>query len=111
MCVEEFISKYNFHDSLIDDVTFDVASKQVLMRVNFAYWKQEWYNEDTAETGPLTIIFKGVSQFVCPDDVTWEQISIIQASIEDDSINFTLMNDITDAYLDMIIKCNTITVN
>ena len=111
MNIQEFIIKYNFHDSLIDDVSFDMASKQVVMRVDFAYWKQEWYTEDMTETGTLTIIFDDVCRFACPDDVPWEQISIIQATLEDDTIKFALMNDITDGYLDMCIKCNDIIID
>lgn len=88
MTQQEFITKYNFHDSLIDDVSFDAVSKQVVMRIDFAYWMQEWYTEDMAETDTLTIIFNEVSQFVCPEDVPWEQISIIQASLENDNIKF-----------------------
>lgn len=110
MTQQEFITKYNFHDSLIDDVSFDSVSKQVLMRVDFACWMQKWYTEDMAETDILTIIFNEVSQFVCPKDVPWEQISIIQASLDDDIIKFALMNDITDGYLDVFIKCESISI-
>lgn len=110
MTQQEFITKYNFHDSLIDDVSFDAVSKQVVMRIDFAYWMQEWYTEDMAETDTLTIIFNEVSQFVCPEDVPWEQISIIQASLENDNIKFALMNDITDGYLDIFIKCKSISI-
>ncbi len=110
MTLQEFTTKYNFHDSLIDEVSFDAVSKQVLMRVDFAYWMQEWYTEDLPETDTLTLIFNEVSQFICPDDVPWEQISIIQASLEDDSIKFALMNDITDDYLDVFIKCESISI-
>ena len=110
MTQQEFITNYNFHDSLIDDVSFDAGSKQVVMRIDFAYWMQEWYTEDMAETDALTIIFNEVSQFVCPEDVPWEQISIIQASLENDNIKFALMNDITDGYLDIFIKCKSISI-
>lgn len=111
MTLQEFLTKYNFHDSLIDDVSFDTVSKKVLMRIDFAYWMQEWYTENSAETDTLTIIFNEVSQFICPDDVPWEQISILQASLEEnDTIKFALMNDITDGYLDVFIKCKSIRI-
>ncbi len=110
MTQQDFIAKYNFHDSLIDDISFDKTSDKVMMQVDFAYWMQDWYTEDLAETDALTICFNGVSQFVCPDDVPWEQISIIQASIEDNAIKFALTNDITDVYLDIIIKCKSISI-
>lgn len=111
MTLQEFLTKYNFHDSLIDDVSFDTVSKKVLMRIDFAYWMQEWYTENLAETDTLTIIFNEVSQFICPDDVPWEQISILQANLEgNDTIKFALMNDITDGYLDVFIKCKSISI-
>lgn len=110
MTQQEFITKYNFHDSLINNVSFDNASNKITMQVDFAYWMQEWYTEDMTETDTLTIIFNEVSQFVCPDDVPWEQISIIQASLEDDNIKFALMNDIIDGYLDVLIKCKSISI-
>ena len=110
MTVNEFITKYNLHDSLIDDVSFDAVSKQVLMRIDFAYWMQDWYTEEFAETDILTVSFNGVNQFICPDHVPWDQISIIQASLVDDNIKFALMNDTTDGYLDIIIKCESIDV-
>ena len=110
MTIQEFINKYEFHDSLIDTVAFDGESNKVILHIDFAYWKQEWYIENMPETDKLIVIFDGVCSIVCPNDVSWEQISIIQASLEGDSIKFALMNDITNDYLEIIIKCESVTI-
>lgn len=110
MTTQEFISKYDFHDSLIDEVTFDRENNKVILHADFAYWMQEWYIENMPETDKLIVVFNGVDNFVCPNDVSWEQISIIQASLDGDSIKYVLMNDITDDYLEIIIKCESVTI-
>ncbi len=110
MTLQEFTGKYYLHDSLFDSVTYDIESKSVEMRIDFAYWMQEWYTDDIPETGIITVIFKDVQQFYCPEQVNWEQISIIQTTVEDDSINFSVMNDLTDGYFQIIIKCKSVDV-
>lgn len=110
MTTQEFINKYDFHDSLIDEVTFDKANNKVILHADFAYWRQEWYIENMPETDKLIVVFHGVRNFVCPTDASWEQISIIQASLDSDSVKFALMNDMTDEYLEIIIKCESICI-
>ena len=111
MTIQDFVTKYNLHDSLIDAVLYNGDANTVEMHINFAFWMQEWYTEDMDETGILKVMFNNVNLFDCPNDVPWEQISIIQATVKGDTIKFALMNDITDGYLEIMIKCNSISVN
>ena len=43
MTITEFVSKYNLHDSLINNVSHDISNNKVTIRIDFAYWMQEWY--------------------------------------------------------------------
>lgn len=110
MSIQEFINKYNLHDSLIDTVSYNCDENIVEMHLDFAFWMQEWYSDNMDETGVLKVMFNNVTVFDCPQEAPWEQISIIQASANEDGIKVALMNDITDDYLEINIKCDSITV-
>lgn len=108
MTPETFVNKYNLHDSMIDSVITDGAA--VRMVIDFAFWMQEDYREEHAETGSLAVSFSDVTEYECPDQLPLEEISILNASLQDDGIIFALLNDITDEYYEIRIKARDITV-
>ena len=110
MTLQEFTTKYYLHDSLFEDVIYITDSKKVEMRIDFAYWMQEWYTDDKPETDIITLTFNDVKTFTCPQEILWEQISIIQTSIKSETIIFSVMNDITDEYFDIVVDCKSVDV-
>ena len=104
------IKKYNLHDSFFESVIYSNEKHQVEMNINFAFWMQEWYNNNIPENGIITILFTDVLEYICPSNIDWEQISIIQTTVNNDIIKFSLLNDITNEFLEIIIKCKNVSV-
>ena len=48
--------------------------------------------------------------FRVPEDADWNEISILETSLENGRIKFALMNDMTDDYWELIIESNVIDV-
>ena len=110
MTPETFVNKYNFHDSMINSVTSENKGTVIRMVIDFAFWMQEGYSEEHDETGPLAVSFSDVTDYDCPDQLPLEEISILKVSIQDGSIIFALLNDITDEYYEIRIKAQDIAV-
>lgn len=110
MTVNEFVSKYNFHDSLVESVNYDEKLKKLEMKVDFAFWMQDWYTDNLAETGIIKCCFYNVADVEVPSGINWEQVSIIEVSNQDEEIKFALINDFTDEYLSILIKCELVSV-
>lgn len=110
MKAKEFVDKYYLHDSLISNVSFSKDNAVVSMIIDFAFWMQSWYKEGTEETGLISVTFSSVENYSCPENVDWEQISILQAVESGGVIKFSLMNDMEDSYLEMTIKSDDIVV-
>lgn len=108
MEIAEFATKYNMHDSLIDDLSF---SNNVLnMTIDFAFWMQNWYVPGSPETAPLRLTFKNVSLYQCADDIPLDKVSILDTSFENNIFKFSLINDMTDEYLEIIIVASEVIV-
>ena len=110
MIPEAFVNRYDFHDSIIDSVATESNGTVIRMIIDFAFWMQEDYREEHAETGPLAVSFYGVTEYDCPEQLPLEEISILKASFQDGSIIFALLNDMTDEYYEIRIKAKDITV-
>ncbi len=110
MTPEIFVNKYNLHDSIIDSVATESNGTIIRMVVDLAFWMQEGYKEEHAETGPLAVCFSGVTEYDCPDQLPLEEISILKASLQDSSIIFALLNDVTNEYYEIRITALDITV-
>ena len=110
MTPEAFVNKYNLHDSIIDSIAIENNGVTIRMIIDFAFWMQENYKEGHAETGPLAVSFINVTEYDCPDQLPLEEISILKASLQDNSIVFALLNDITDEYHEIRIAAQEITI-
>ena len=80
------------------------------MVIDFAFWMQEGFTEGQPETGPLEVRFLGVKNCIIPDDIPLDQISILKTSIKDNGVNFAILNDMTDEYLEITIYSSDISV-
>lgn len=109
MTPEMFVNKYNLHDSIIDSVETESNGTVIRMVIDFAFWMQEGYKEEHAETGPLAVCFSGVTEYECTDQLSLEETSILKVFIQDGSIIFALLNDMTDEYYEIRIKAQDIT--
>ena len=110
MKAKEFSDRYYLHDSLMDQVSFAKEEAVVSMTIDLAFWMQSWYEEGMAETGLISVTFRSVEEYSCPENVDWKQISILQAEASDGAISFSLLNDAEDSCFEMRIKSDDIEV-
>ena len=108
MTLEEFVSKYNMHDSLIDSIS--IEDDTIVIVIDFAFWMQEGFNDGQPETGPLEVRFIGVKNYKIPNDIPLDEISILKTSIKDNAVLFAILNDMTDEYLEIAIESSDIIV-
>lgn len=71
---------------------------------------QNGYRESDPETGAIRVTFNDVSNYDVPEDADWNEISILETSLENGRIKFALMNDMTDDYLEIIIESSSVDV-
>ena len=110
MTIEEFVNKYNMHDSLIDSVSINKSDQTIEMIIDFAYWMQNGYKEGMPDTGPLALRFVGVKNYNCPEDLPLDEISIIKTSSDNGNLLFSILNDMTDDYLEIAIEADAVEV-
>ncbi len=110
MTAKDFVKDYIMHDSLIDKVEVLEGGAKIVVSIDFAFWMQSGYNETDPETGTLTVTFNDVSAFYIPKNVDWNEISILETAILGETVVFKLMNDMTDAYLELKICSNDIRI-
>ncbi len=72
---------------------------------------QKNYQPNKPETGLIKVKFSNLKNILVPEDMKLDKISIIQTLIENNSLKFSLMNDITDDYLEIIIDCDNIEIS
>ena len=56
----------------------------------------------------LNVTFHGVTNYVIPENVNWDEISIFEMKMDGGRIKFALMNDMTDDYLEIVINANQV---
>ncbi len=110
MTGSEFVANYIMHDSLIDSVDVQEDGTRVVIIIDFAFWMQNGYRESDPETGAIRVTFNDVSNYDVPEDADWNEISILETSLENGRIKFALMNDMTDDYLEIIIESSSVDV-
>ena len=110
MITTDFAENYIMHDSLIDKVEILENGSTIALWIDFAFWMQNGYNEKDPETGTIKVTFHGVTDSVIPENVNWDEISILEMKLDGDSIVFALINDMTDDYLEIMIRADHVTV-
>lgn len=69
MYIKELLRKYNFHDSLIEDMSF--KNDTLELTINLCNWKQKAYDKQDDEMINISLIFKDIRNFIF--DVTEEK--------------------------------------
>ena len=108
MKINDFVEKYIMHDSLITSITNDKNS--VRMIIDFAFWMQPGFSEGSPETGPLEVDFLNATRFECPENIPLDQVSILKTSCEENTIRFSMLNDITNEYFEIVIEAESVSV-
>lgn len=106
----EFVSRYNLHDSFIETVDSAPTNHTITLRIHFAFWMQEDYQDGSPETGILTVTFHNVHQYQCEGgDPAGAFVGILSAECDGDCITISLLDDETVECFSMMIAADDVT--
>lgn len=108
MNIADFYKKYNFEDSLLENVIYDENEKKVILEVDFCYWQQENYSDEYEETGMIKIIFSNVKEFkFIPYAVNSDEIVNVSLNTNN-CINIEVYNDVLEEYHNILISAESV---
>lgn len=98
MTIQELLRTYDFHDSLLEKITYDKAAKKLILRIDLCNWQQEWYDAKMPETEEILFVFEKVNEVQIPK-VNINSDEIINVSGKENGfgrfgIEFLLFNDV-----------------
>ena len=110
MTINEFVKKYNLHDSLMEDIKYDSNSKTIKFIVDFCYWQQDDYREEMPETGLIIIEFSGnVELSYIPYHINSDEIIRVFLS-ESNTLHLIVFNDLSEESHEIIVKADDVSV-
>ena len=73
------LEAYDFHDSLVEKISFDEKQRCVELEIDFCNWKQSWYNEEEPETEIKRLVFENVTKVILPQtDLNSDEIICLE---------------------------------
>ena len=58
MKINELLNKYTFHDSLLENISYDKENSKLTLTIDFCFWMQNDYDESQPETGNMCDFFE-----------------------------------------------------
>lgn len=110
MTLQEFTTKYNFHDSLLENITYNAESSELILLIDFCYWMQENYNNEEPETGMISVIFKNVFDFSGLEGEC-DDYSILHIKLIGGKINIGVLDDFNDEYYTITFYADEVIIN
>lgn len=112
MEIKEFVNKHNLHDSYFETVDYDSKKQELVCKINFAFWLQDDFIEGRKENGIITVVFTEITEYNCSiNNPAGNFIGIIEATfISDSEIIINLLDDKTNSFYEMKIKCKDVKV-
>lgn len=93
MYINDFLSTYELHDSLLTNV--EINGDSLELTVDFCYWMQDGYRDDEPETGVLRLRFVEISGYNGPIGEI-DDYSILKAEYAGGRFNLLLLDDFND---------------
>lgn len=63
MKLSEVVKKYDFHDSIIENIQYLKEKDEISMNVELCNWRQQWYKEYEPEMIKIKLIFSEVKKY------------------------------------------------
>lgn len=98
MKINEFLEKYCFHDSTIDEISYDTTAKELVLHMDFAFWMQKDYVDGTPENGMVNIRFHQVENYTgIIGKIDWFSVDNISLN-PDHTITCVILDDFNNVY-------------
>ncbi len=104
------LAAYDFHDSLLESISYDKDIKKAFLNIDFCNWKQEWYNETDEETSMISVVFENVSNVIIPEFKINSDEIIEFELIMGKGIKMVVFNDIDDASYEIQIDADSVEI-
>ena len=108
MRIYDFLTRYDLHDSLITRISLN--KNRLIISVDFCYWKQNDYEEESPETGEVVLTFENVFNY---SGITGEidNYSIISVEYYLGTIIFVLCDDYNNAIYTLSFTADSVSIS
>lgn len=111
MKIKEFTEAYDLHDSFIESIEHTEKSKDVILTIHFAFWRQDWYVKGDPENGVIRTVFHNVFRFDYEGgDPQGAFVGILRSEYRDGSIILVLSDEEAMSYFDLSISAEEVSV-
>ena len=83
MNINNFFYKYNFHDSIIDDIKYLIKENKLIISLELCNWMQTWYKSSEPEMLNGDLKFYNVFNYKINEDICLKDASILDINIID----------------------------
>ena len=109
MKINELLSKYTFHDSLLENILYENENSKLILTIDFCFWMQNDYDESQPETGPIKLIFNNIENYNgLIGDI--DSYSILDTSYNNDVLTISLLDDFHDEYHEITIHTHNVII-
>ena len=106
----EQLAKYDFHDSLLERISYDEDNSKVFLEIDFCNWKQTWYSESDEETLMISLVFGNASGVIIPVfELNSDEIIEFEL-LSGKGIRIVVFNDIDDSSYEIIFNAETVEI-
>ena len=103
------LTEYDFHDSLLEEISCD-NNKRVFLKIDFCNWKQEGYDDSKEETSIISIVFNDVSSVVIPKfELNSDEIIKFEV-FENGCVKIIVFNDMSNSTYEIIIHAKSVEI-
>ena len=110
MNVKDFLNKYELHDSIIENIEYDVNKRMLFMELDFCFWMQKDFQDGDMETGKMILQFLDVNQYDGLQGVI-DSFSILDVNILDDVMVFSIMDDFNEKFYEVKVDSSDVYIN
>ena len=109
MKINELLNKYTFHDSLLENISYDKENSILTLTIDFCFWMQNDYDESQPETGHIKLLFKNIENY---DGLVGDidSYSILKTSYANDVLTISLLDDFHDEYHEITIHSQNVII-
>lgn len=82
MKISEMVNKYNFHDSIVEDIRFLHDERKLMIKVELCNWRQTSYKDGDTEIIEGNLVFSDVKKYeIEPGSVFFDSDEILETEV------------------------------
>jgi hypothetical protein len=81
MLISELLYRFDFHDSIVEEIKFLPDENMFIMNLEFCNWKQSFYKETDGKILHVPLIFNSVKKYQIIPDLTIKDNEILRMEL------------------------------